>query len=134
MYDFTKGGKDIIDQRMGFYTCKPKPRKWKITVFSYVIDIARVNSSTTFALQKKYDPCKQDSFEYYYTLLYEVVKPFIQSRSLNGLIKPERQKIELIIGKRQWEVEGGAVGTSMSADKGRYAMYVYQIWLEYSIN
>ena len=64
VYDFTKGGTDIIDQRMGFYTCKPKSRKWTITVFSYVIDMARVNSSTTFALQKKYDPCKQDSFEY----------------------------------------------------------------------
>ena len=33
VYDFTKGGTDIIDQRMIFYTCKPKSRKWKITVF-----------------------------------------------------------------------------------------------------
>ena len=36
-------------------------------MFSYVIDMARVNSSTTFSLQKKYDPCKKDSFEYCYT-------------------------------------------------------------------
>ena len=64
VYDFTKGGTDIIDQRMGFYTCKPKSRKRTMTVFSYVIDMARVNSSTTFPLQKKYDPSKQDSFEY----------------------------------------------------------------------
>ena len=105
VYDFTKGGTDIIDQRMGFYTCKPKSRKWTITVFSYVIDMARVNSSTTFALQKKYDPCKQDSFEYCYTLLYQLVKPFIQPRSLNGLTTFVRQKIELVIGKRQ-KVEG----------------------------
>ena len=69
VYDLTKGGTDIIDQRMEFYSCKPKSRKWIISVFSYVIDMARVNSSTTFALQKKYDPCKQDSFEYCYTLL-----------------------------------------------------------------
>ena len=27
LYDFTKGGTDIIDQRMWFYTCKPKYRK-----------------------------------------------------------------------------------------------------------
>ena len=58
VYDFTKGGTDITEQRMGFYTCKSKARKWTITVFSYVIDMARVNLSTTFALQKKYDPCK----------------------------------------------------------------------------
>ena len=31
-------------------------RKWTITVLTYVIDIACVNSSTTFAPQKKYDP------------------------------------------------------------------------------
>ena len=62
MYDFTKGGTDIIDQRMGFYTYKPKSRKWTTTVFSYVIDKACVTSSTTFALQKKNDPCQQDSF------------------------------------------------------------------------
>ena len=55
VYDFTKGGTDIIDQRMGFYTCQPKSGKWTITVFSYVIDMARVNSCTTFVLQKKYD-------------------------------------------------------------------------------
>ena len=78
-------------------------------MFSYVIDIACVNSSTTFALQEKYDPCKQDSFEYCYFLLYQLVKPFIQSRSLNGLTILVRQKIELVIGKRQWKVEGEAV-------------------------
>ena len=116
VYDLQKVGTDIIDQRMGFYTCKPKARKWTITVFSYVIDMARVNS---LALQKKYDPCKQDSFKYCYTLLYQLVKPFIQSRNLNGLTTLVRQKIELVIGKRQWEVEGEAIGSPISEDKGR---------------
>ena len=63
VYHFTKGGTDIIDERMGFYTCQPKSRKWTITAFSYVIDMGRVNSSAKFALQKKYDPFKQDSFD-----------------------------------------------------------------------
>ena len=119
VYDFTKGGTDIIHQRVGFYTCKPKSRKWTITMFSYVTDMARINSSTTFALHKKYDSCKQGSFEYCYTLLYQLEKPFIQSRSLNGLSTLVRQTIELVIGKRQCEVEGEAVGPSMSEDKGR---------------
>ena len=30
-----------------------------------------------------------------------------------------RQKIELVMGKRQWEVDGEAVGPPMSEDKGR---------------
>ena len=41
VYDFTKGAADIINQRMGFYTCKPKSRKWTITVFSYVMSSKR---------------------------------------------------------------------------------------------
>ena len=119
VYDFTKGGTNIIDQVMGLYTCKPKSRKWTITGFSYVIDMARVNSSTTFALQKKCDLCKQDSFEYCYTVLYQLVKPFIQSQSLNGLTAFVRQKIELVIEKRKWEKEGEDVGPPMSEDKGK---------------
>ena len=51
--------------------------------------------------------------------MYQLVKLFIQSRSLNGLTTLVRQKIELVIGKRQWEVEGEAVGPPMSEDKGR---------------
>ena len=81
--------------------------------------MARVNSCTTFALQKKYDTCKQDSFKYCYTLLYQLVKPFIQLQSLNGLTTMVGQKIELVIVKGQWEVEGEAIGPPMSEDKGR---------------
>ena len=80
--------------------------------------MARANSCTTFALQKKNYPCKQDSFEYCYFLLYQLVKPFIQSRRLNGVTTLNRQNTELVIGKRQWEVEGEAAGPSMSEDKG----------------
>ena len=40
-----------------------------------------------------------------------------------------RQKIELVIGKRQWEVEGAAVGLQCQKIKEE-AMDVYQIWLE----
>ena len=51
--------------------------------------------------------------------MYQLVKPFIQSRSLNGLTTLVRQKIELAIGKREWEVKGEAVGPPMSEDQGR---------------
>ena len=51
--------------------------------------------------------------------MYQLVKSFIQSRSLNGLTTLVTQKIELVIGKRQWEVEGEAVGPSIPVNKGR---------------
>ena len=65
--------------------------------------------------------------------MYQLVKPFIQSRSLNSLTILVTQKIELVIGKRQWDVEGEAVGSSMSEEK-EDAMYVYQIWRGQGIN
>ena len=109
----------LSTREWGFILVNQDLKKWTITVFSYVIDMACVNSSTTFALQTKYDPCKQDSFEYCCILLYQFVKPFIQSRSLNGLTTRVRQKINLVIGKRQWEVEGDAVCPPWSEDKRR---------------
>ena len=58
-----------------------------------------------------------------------VVKPFIQSQSLNGLTTLVRQKIELVIGKKQCEVEGEAVGPPMSEDKERcYACISNLAW------
>ena len=51
--------------------------------------------------------------------MYQLVKSFIQLRSLNGLTTLVRQKVELVVGKRQWEVEGEAVYPPVSEDKGR---------------
>lgn len=50
LYDFTKGGADIIDQKMNTYTVKPKSNKWTIVAFSYLLDTIRVNSQTVYAL------------------------------------------------------------------------------------
>ena len=41
VHDFTKGGTSIIDQRVGFYTCKPKSRKWTITCV-YLFDLHKL--------------------------------------------------------------------------------------------
>ena len=62
-YDFTKGGTDIVDQRMGFHTTKTKSRKWTLVMFAYMLDTARVNSSTIFALNQGKDLINGKSFE-----------------------------------------------------------------------
>ena len=46
LYDFTKGGTDIVDQKMGTYTVKSKSRKWTMVAFSYLLDTIRVSSRT----------------------------------------------------------------------------------------
>ena len=51
--------------------------------------------------------------------MYQLLKLFIQSRSLNGFTTLLRQKIELLIRKRQCEVEGKTAGPPISENKGR---------------
>ena len=38
-YNFTKGGTDIIDQKMGYYTAKTMSRRWTMVAFAYLLDI-----------------------------------------------------------------------------------------------
>ena len=61
LYDFTKGGTDIIDQRMGYYSCKPKSPRWTITALSYMLDTCRVNASTVLAMNDGRNPREQDA-------------------------------------------------------------------------
>ena len=98
LYDFTKGGTDIVDQRMGFHTAKTKSRKWTMVVFAYMLDTARVNSSTIYALNKRLDPIKQKSFEYGFDVVMGLVKPHIALRNHASLSTTIKYKIKLITG------------------------------------
>ena len=59
-YDCTKGGTDIIDQKMGYYTVKTKSRRWTMVTFAYLLDTIRVNASTVLAVNKTVDPKKKE--------------------------------------------------------------------------
>ena len=56
LYDFSKRGTDIIDYRMGFYSCKSKSKRWAMNAFSYVLDTCRVNASTIYAMKNDLQP------------------------------------------------------------------------------
>ena len=51
--------------------------------------------------------------------MYQLVKPFIQSQSLNGLTYTCEKKDRVGNKKKGMEVEGEAVGPPMSEDKRR---------------
>ena len=46
---------DIVDQKMSFYSCKTKSRKWTLVVFAYLLDTIPVNSATLYALNRNMD-------------------------------------------------------------------------------
>lgn len=98
LYDFTKGGTDIVDQRMGFHTTKTKSRKWTHVMFAYMMDTARVNSSTIFAMNESTDPKKLKSFEYAFDLVMGLVTPTIERRNQTAMLAATKAKIALCLG------------------------------------
>ena len=98
LYDFTKGGTDVMDRRIGTYTCKSKSNRWTLTAFSYILDVCRINASTVLALNKNVDPQSQDAYQFGIDLALSLIRPHIQRRSLVGLQMSIKNKMSLILG------------------------------------
>ena len=75
LYDFTKGGTDVMDQRIGTYSTKTKSRKWTKASLSYVLNTCRVNASTVYVLSKGDDPKKTGSFDFGWDLAESLALP-----------------------------------------------------------
>jgi hypothetical protein len=98
LYDFTKGGTDIVDQKIGFYSVKPKSRRWTIAAFSYILDTIRVNAGTIMALNTNTDAKKINSFEFGTELAESLVMPHIRTRNKNGLQSTTILKMKIMTG------------------------------------
>ena len=64
-----KGGTDIVDQKVTFYSSKTKSRKWTTIAFSYLLDICRINAASVLAMNKHTEPCKKNLFEVGFNLV-----------------------------------------------------------------
>ena len=98
LYDFTKGGTDVMDRQIGTYTCKSKSNRWTLTAFSYILDVCRINASTVLAPNKNVDPQSQDAYQFGIDLALSLIRPHIQRRSLVGLQMSIKNKMSLILG------------------------------------
>ena len=90
-YDFSKGGTDIIDQRMGNYSVNSMSPRWIMTTFAYLLDTARVNAQTIHSMNAGTDPRKSISFQFGWDLAIALVTPHIRSRK-NSLLKKLNSK------------------------------------------
>ena len=118
LYDFTKGGTDIVDQRMGFYTCRFKSHKWSIVTFSYIVDMVRVNSSTLFSLNENKHLLKQSSFEFGMNTVCSLAGPFIEPRNQSHLAPSIKRKISVVLDMMQ--LPNPATAPSNRADVGNF--------------
>ena len=102
LYDFTKGGTDIVDQKMSSYSVKPKSSKWTICSFSYILDVARVNATTVTFLNNKMSPKTQsnESFKIAWDLGMSLIlpQPHYRHTNSNGLRSHTQQAIRDLLG------------------------------------
>ena len=95
VYDYTKGGVDVADQIMGSCTTSSKSNRWTIVALSHLLDSSRINGKTIFISNVN----EIDSREYAWNLAMAMSKPFVQSRSINGLQRDARLKMDMFLNQ-----------------------------------
>ena len=115
LYDFTKGGTDIVDQRAQTYTTKAKSNRWTMVSFYFLLDTCRVNASTIYAMNNGQNPRNVDSFDFGWDLVEALTMPFIRQRQIHGLSVPVQRKISTALGdpappRRKPELEHEQIG------------------------
>ena len=87
LYDYTKTGTDLMDQRMARrkYSTKAKSNKWTMVGFYYLLDTARINAQTVWSLNNGLNPRTSKSYEFGMMIAKSLILPMVMTRSLNGL-------------------------------------------------
>ena len=103
LYDYTKGGTDIVDQKIGKYSVKPKASKWTVCAFSYILDITRVNVVTLSRLNDSKSPKAHRNkffFLFGWNLAMQLILPHLCHRheSSNHLRKCTQESIAELLG------------------------------------
>ena len=102
LYDYTKGGTDIVHQKMGKYSVKPKSSKWTVFAFSYILDITRVNAATLSRLNDGKSPKAHSNqfFLFGWNLGMQLISPHLRHwhESSNHLRKCTQESIAELLG------------------------------------
>jgi hypothetical protein len=97
-YDFSKGGTDIVDQRIGFYSVSTKSKRWTMAAFSYMLDTMRVNAQTIFSMNNGVHPRKTKSFEFGMEIVKFLITPHLITRkTLPGMRRSTISKINMVL-------------------------------------
>uniref|UniRef100_A0A2P2I3U3 PiggyBac transposable element-derived protein 3 n=1 Tax=Hirondellea gigas TaxID=1518452 RepID=A0A2P2I3U3_9CRUS len=97
-YDFSKGGTDIVDERIGSYSVSTKSKRWTLAAFSYMLDTMRVNAQTIFSMNNGVHPQKTKSFEFGMEIVKSLITPHLITRkSLPGMRRSTISKINLFL-------------------------------------
>ena len=77
----------ILDQRCSKYSTGQKSRKWTKKVLAFLLDVARTNGQTIWAINMGVDPRSVKSQEFLWYLILQMVTPHIQRRKISATFK-----------------------------------------------
>ena len=100
LYDFSKGGTDIIDQKMRLYNFKSKLKHWTMNAFLYVLHSCQVNASTIYAMNNDVQPWNIKSVDFGFELAMFLIRPHIERPKLIGINSSVARKIEIVLEKK----------------------------------
>ena len=81
MYDYTKGGVDIVDLLSTHHSTRMKTKRWPINALAFGLDTCRTNSKTILADNK----VQFHNFEFIYELGKSLFLPNIERRYANQI-------------------------------------------------
>ena len=98
-YDFTKGGTDVMDQKISKYSCKLLTHRWTMIHFFFLMDTIRCNAMVLHAIKHKKPLRKSNYFDIGWALVLALVRPFMAARSAVGLGQALKNKIAIFVQK-----------------------------------
>ena len=104
LYDYTKEGNDVVDQRMASYICTAKSKRWTLPAFSYILDVSRINLAIIISLNKGNNHRQIDSYDLGMDLALALIRPHVQRRPSIGLQFDVQRKMKLVLGEQQFRI------------------------------
>ena len=96
------------NQRMGSYSTATKCNRWPVKMFSFVLDVTRVNAQSVFCLNNSLDGRKGiESFDFGWQLGMALVKPHMVARRPTMTRRGVLAKIDLFVRKEMLVAAGG---------------------------
>ena len=121
VYDFSKGGTDIVDQRVDGYTTATKSKRWPRK--TYTLDVTRTNAQSVFCIINGKNPRSGvDSFRFAWELAEALILPHMKLRKekgKNSLSKLVKTKMGLFLPQDQEAAAGDGQAAGQAAADGQ---------------
>ena len=132
-YDFIKGGTDVMDMKIGRFSCKPLTHRWTMVHFYFLLVTTRCNALTLFAFKKglhkidSFDTCWQVVLSHYLSIEDQSMDFNLGSQQGANYIHFEGNKYHIV---HFLSVQEGKVYNPLASRSERWKSHNYSNYFE----